>query len=254
MSDIIGAISKLNTDEVAQDKPTSEALFSKIGANINAMIADKLGNITKTTFTSNGTYTSPANLIGGFVICFGWGGGGGGGSANGGGGGGSGPAWHIIQGILPSTNYTVVIGTGGAGGTGGSTGSGSPGTSTTFNGQVISAGGSGGRNGENTGTMGTGLNWDKGWGGKGNGIGGHGGTWSVQSTTFNGGNSPYAAGGAGISNNCTGGGAGFGAGGAGTGGVGGAGTNGGGGAGGGGSSSAGGAGGNGGLYVYHFSY
>ena len=42
MADIAGAISKLNTDEVAQNKPTSEALFSKVGANINGLIEQKI--------------------------------------------------------------------------------------------------------------------------------------------------------------------------------------------------------------------
>lgn len=40
MADITSAIDKMNTDEVAQDKPLTEALFTKIGANINGLIDD----------------------------------------------------------------------------------------------------------------------------------------------------------------------------------------------------------------------
>lgn len=40
MADIPSAIDKMNTDEVAQDKPLTEALFTKIGANINGLIDD----------------------------------------------------------------------------------------------------------------------------------------------------------------------------------------------------------------------
>jgi hypothetical protein len=41
MADIASARAKLNTDEVAQDKPITEALHSKIGADINYLIDER---------------------------------------------------------------------------------------------------------------------------------------------------------------------------------------------------------------------
>ncbi len=41
MADIASARSKLNTDEVAQDKPMTEALHTKIGADINYLIDER---------------------------------------------------------------------------------------------------------------------------------------------------------------------------------------------------------------------
>lgn len=56
MADISGSISKLNTDEVDQNKPVSQSLFSKIGANINELI-DRLINISEVISSSSGTFS-----------------------------------------------------------------------------------------------------------------------------------------------------------------------------------------------------
>lgn len=43
MADIASAIDKMNTDEVAQDKPLTESFFTKTGANINGLIDRVVG-------------------------------------------------------------------------------------------------------------------------------------------------------------------------------------------------------------------
>ena len=82
MSDIIGAISKMLTQEIAANKPTTEALFSKFGANINWLIDNK---IRFQEFTSSGTWIAPEaeDLVVEMAIVIGCGGGGGGGGGEG---------------------------------------------------------------------------------------------------------------------------------------------------------------------------
>jgi hypothetical protein len=139
MSDIINATSKLNTDEVAQDKPTSEALFSKVGANINALI-DREHRIVSQLFTSNGTWTCPAGVT--RAIVHGVGGGGGGGGAAGGLTGSNG-----ANGTNTTFNGSVVA-EGGYNGYGGLVGSAAPfnaaNPGVTFNGSSYGIGGNGG--------------------------------------------------------------------------------------------------------------
>jgi hypothetical protein len=139
------------------------------------------------TFTSDGTFTVPADVYSITIQC--WGAGGGGGSSNsnssnpraGGGGGGGGYSMAVIA-VTPGTTYNIVIGSGGAGGSGSA---GSSGGSTTFNGStVVANGGSGGARG-------------------GNGAAGAGATAGTGTTRFTGGN-----GAAGVNNTGSGGGGG----------------------------------------------
>lgn len=241
MADIPNSSTTANDVEIGSRKPLTEALMSKFGGVINFLLANVGGvNLNQDTFSANGTWNAPADLLGNFVICFGWGGGGGGGGDNGGGGGGSGPVWRFFGSITPGNPYAVVIGAGGAGGI--STGDGSDGGNTTFNGVIV---GSGARGGNRAGDSEGGLS---------NGIGGNGGRGAETDPMFyNGQNSPYAIGGTGRFNASGAGGAGFGNGGAsGASGVAGSpGVNGGGGGAGGGAFANGGAGGGGGLYVFY---
>jgi len=125
VADIIGSINKMNDIEIGVDAPVTEALMTKIGANINALI-DLSGNFQ--VFTGNGTFTVPENITRLYV----WGcGGGGGGGVNGnskssppfttdqcgGGGMGSVPIMCPLYGVTPLSNIAVTIGAGGAGST-----------------------------------------------------------------------------------------------------------------------------------------
>ena len=74
MADIASAASKINDVEVAQNKPTSEALFTKIGANVNYLI-DK--GITMELKTSSGSWVCPSNVTKVLVVGVGGGGPGG---------------------------------------------------------------------------------------------------------------------------------------------------------------------------------
>lgn len=84
-------------------------------------------------FTSNGTWTCPANVYNIWLTGWGGGGGGGGGIGNGNysggsGGGGALRVSNICQ-VVPGTEYSIVIGAGGSGGTAGKTGVGQSGGS-----------------------------------------------------------------------------------------------------------------------------
>lgn len=81
MADIIGALAKLNTDEVAQNKPVSEQLFSKIGANLNALI-DIAARVQVANLGGSGNWTVPDRVTTVLAIGVGGGGGGGGGGSS----------------------------------------------------------------------------------------------------------------------------------------------------------------------------
>jgi len=116
MADIIGAIVKMNDIEINTDSAHSEALLTKVGANINGLV-DLVNNLfyplRAQSFTSSGNFTVPAGVT--RVICIGVGGGGGGGG-----------------GVRDLSGGTTIAGGGGNGG------------STTFNGSTVAAGGRGG--------------------------------------------------------------------------------------------------------------
>jgi hypothetical protein len=160
-----GPLVKLNDIEVDQLKPLSEALMSKIGVNINGLIASL---IKVNYYTSSSTFTTPSFLALNYAILFGGGGGGGGGGgcqrsagspgyATGGGGGAGGSfGWRIVP-IAISTGYGVTIGPGGTSGAGGvSSGSnGGTGGTTSFGSLASFAGGGGGRGGVQDGNSAT---------------------------------------------------------------------------------------------------
>ena len=111
MADIPGSINKLTDVEIAADAPLTEALLTKIGADINALI-DLAGQ--SEVFTSNGTFNVPENVTRGFLT--GIGGGGGGGISNttrGGTGGGSGVNKCVAVAVTPLDSISVTIGSGG---------------------------------------------------------------------------------------------------------------------------------------------
>lgn len=96
-------------------------------------------------FTNNGTFTAPSGVT--TVYLTGAGGGGGGGYSHSSGGGGSGHSvYRFSVTVVPSTGYSVVIGTGGAGGTSGHQ-DGYSGIATTFGATVTLSGGGGGTTG-----------------------------------------------------------------------------------------------------------
>ena len=72
MALIPGNIQKLNDIEIAALKIHSEALMTKFGANINALIDAK----DVQTFTANGSYTVPENITLILIQIVGGGGGG----------------------------------------------------------------------------------------------------------------------------------------------------------------------------------
>jgi hypothetical protein len=118
MADIVGAILKMTDVEIASDAPITEALMTKMGANINALI-DLNGNLN--VFTAGGAFVVPKNVT--RIYCLGIGGGGGGGGGGragsstgaGGGGGGTMPVFGMMQ-VTPLETLTVTVGSGGAGG------------------------------------------------------------------------------------------------------------------------------------------
>jgi hypothetical protein len=117
MADIPSNIAKMNDAEIASDAPLTEALFNKIGANINALI--DLAGLNSQEFLSNGTFLVPENIFSVFVL--GYGGGSSGYKATSGSGvvpdyyqGGSAPASLVAVPVTPGTSISVVIGSGGA--------------------------------------------------------------------------------------------------------------------------------------------
>ena len=115
----------------------------------NAINNTQFSSINIVTFTSNGTYTPPANLIYADVVCVGAGGGAAGCEAaglnetSGGGGGASGSLTRKVyprSALAPSV--AVTVGVGGAGGASG-VNNGSAGTDTTFLGMTAAGGGGG---------------------------------------------------------------------------------------------------------------
>lgn len=110
MSDITGSFSNVNTDEVAQDKPVTEALFNKIGANINGLIARPFGF---EVFFGSGTWTCPEYVKTVLAIGVGGGGGGGGGGDVEAGGSSGGPGDNTLF-------NNILVAEGGVGGEGAS--------------------------------------------------------------------------------------------------------------------------------------
>lgn len=152
MADLAGALSKINDVEVANDANNSEALFAKIGANINELIDSVVAGVQVFNYTGVAQYfTVPVNKRGAIIIegCGGGGGGGGGwtGFMTGGSSGGNGAA--IEQKVVAVTEgdvLTIVIGAGGAGGTERVNGSKGGDSYVTLNGNVVArfVGGAGG--------------------------------------------------------------------------------------------------------------
>ena len=85
MADIASSVNKMNDVEIDNNAPLTEALFTKLGANINAFADRTMG---REEFTSSGTFAVPTTVTRVFVIGVGGGGGGGGG-----GGANAGPAY-----------------------------------------------------------------------------------------------------------------------------------------------------------------
>lgn len=139
-----------------------------IGSVTSSILAATTCKLASQIFTSDGTFTAPANTTN--VIVLGAGGGGGGGSgggggggsqSGGGGGGGGGCSLKVAYaGVTALANYAISIGTGGNGGTAASSGnngnSGNNGTATTFGSILTFAGGLGAAGGV-IGTSGTGT-------------------------------------------------------------------------------------------------
>lgn len=146
MADIPSSRVKINDIEVSADAPVTEALFNKIGADINDYL-DK--GLQYEEFLANGTWTCPDNVD--WVILHGCGGGGGGAGGNNNqaddwspndinapGGGGAGAAIKTVMvPVTPGNVYTINIGSGGSAGAAGTGiigygGSGGDGGNTTF--------------------------------------------------------------------------------------------------------------------------
>lgn len=191
MADIPGSESKMNDVEVAQGAALSEALHTKIGANINFLIDNKLGkdSVTSQTFTGNGTFTVPADVDTVFLYGRGGGGGGAGSSATVNGGGGAGSVSQFIGpvSVTPSSGVSVTIGAGGAGGAAG-TNSGADGGDSSFGSIVFKGGHGGGKTPSDTDNVG-GLTLDaNAYGGRGPVPGGNAGMFGMRSYRALGGN------------------------------------------------------------------
>ena len=115
MTEVAGDIQKILTQDVVANNPTSQALFSLIAANINALI-DSFGQFQ--VFTSSGTFNVPENVSRVFVL--GWGGGQSGSRAGAStgrvGGRGAVPMLTNVA-VTPLSSITVTIGAGGSGAT-----------------------------------------------------------------------------------------------------------------------------------------
>lgn len=162
MTDIISAQNKLNDVEVSDGAAISQALMTKLGANINYLIDNQNNyqglSLKSQVFTSNTTFTVPAGVT--KLIVYGAGGGGGGAGGkrflsgstlrkySGGGGAGAGLACVVLD-VSPGQLKSVQIGNGGAGGAGGTSGgSGGTGGNSSFD-TTIFYGAQGGLNAGN---------------------------------------------------------------------------------------------------------
>jgi hypothetical protein len=170
------------------------------------------------TFTSSGSFTVPAGITSVNYSGCGGGGGGGSGGANsgtnlGGGGGGGAGTNSGSESVTPGASLSVTIGNGGNGGAGingsGPGNAGNSGTSTSFNGNIVSSGGGGGGgsnfSGFSGGSFGSGAGGNGGVGVTGSGAGGtaggNGGNGGGASTNGASGAGYGAGGGGGGSNN-----------------------------------------------------
>lgn len=235
MADIPSSRVKINDIEVSADAPVTEALFNKIGADINDYL-DK--GLQYQEFLANGTWTCPDNVN--WVILHGCGGGGGGAGGsnnqaddyspndiNAPGGGGAGASIKTITvPVTPGNIYTINIGAGGAGGAAGTGiigygGPGGTGGDTTFVGadaNIIMRGAPGGTVGINTYVPSASSNLNSPIGAPGRaaismdgGTNGGGFTWLFMGV-ISAGSSIYASGGSNGAGTSGGGGASFGAG------------------------------------------
>lgn len=120
--------------EIAQDKPVTESLFTKIAANQNRLIDLSARNIKLVQFTASGSWTVPTTITDvNYIWVWGAGGGGGGGggggqntvgaagAAGGAGGNGAQPEIRMLS-VFPGGNVTITIGAGGTGGAAGISG------------------------------------------------------------------------------------------------------------------------------------
>lgn len=196
MADIPGSAVKMNDIEISANAPLTEALFNKMGANINYFI-DK--TMQEEVFTANGSWTCPPLVTYVWLTMIGGGGGGGsgavGGSFTGGGGGGGGSIFQGVVPVIPGTIYPIVVGAGGAGGAGTGGNNGADGGNSTALGITV-LGGAFGSGGTTTGVTGAGA-----VGGiNGRGYRTSGGTGQAASLTGGPGeDSFYAVGGPGVS-------------------------------------------------------
>jgi hypothetical protein len=106
MADIAGALVKMLIEELDQGSVNSEAVQTKIGANINGLIDRPFGFEIKTT---SGSWTCPANVKSILVFGVGGGGGGGGGANN------SNDGGNGVNGNNTTFN-SVLVASGGVGG------------------------------------------------------------------------------------------------------------------------------------------
>lgn len=118
MADVTGSISKMQVEELDQLSANSEAVQTKIGANLNALIS----NFTDwDIITSSTNWVAPANVN--EILAIGIGAGGGGGE-------GGGPVNSLLNSNAASNGA-----------------SGNPGSNTTFDGTIVGHGGEGGLGG-----------------------------------------------------------------------------------------------------------
>ena len=128
----------MNDLEISSDAIETEDLWSKVGANINALLDESAAGTTD--ITASGSFTTPEGKTLIFIEGVGGGGGGAGGNVAFGSAGGN--AGRIYKGYLPvagNTLYSVTIGAGGAGGGAGAVGG--TGANTTFGSLLTISGG-----------------------------------------------------------------------------------------------------------------
>ncbi len=176
------------------------------------LIATTVGNGQTQTYTTSGSFITPAGVTTVQVEAYGAGGGGGyGGTSNkqgGGGGGGGGCSVNNSVTVVPGTTYTITVGNAGVGGTSaGANGTSGGNTTATFFsstvtatggafGKAYSTGGNGGGGGNGTKNGGSGANGNTTGSGGGGGAGGsaNGGAGSIASGGTSGGLSGGAGG------------------------------------------------------------